>query len=121
MITPRKIVMLDGIAATGTSSAVGISQSAKISLQFVASGISSGNGVFTVQISNDNVNWVGYNRLTTNATNTNGQTDVRVASVTLNSNTNSFVFVPVSDTFQFMRVISTITTDGAYSAVAYLN
>lgn len=89
----------------------------RASLQFIASGITSGNGVFTVDVSNDGTNWIAYNRLTTNVTNTNGQTDTRVASVTLSSSTSAVASIP--DPFAFYRVRVVPTTDGAYSAVAY--
>lgn len=92
----------------------------KATFQFIASGISAGNGVFTVDVSNDATNWIAYNRLTTNVTNTNGQTDTRVASVTLNSNTSAVVSVPEADNFAFFRVRVVPTTDGSYSAVAYM-
>jgi hypothetical protein len=121
MITAKKVIMLDQVAATTTSAIVGISQSQNISLQCVGASVTSGNGVFVIQISNDNVNWATYNRLTSNSTNTNGQTDTRVASVTVSSNASSFAFVPRSDTFQFMRAVCTVTTDGKYSLIAYLN
>ncbi len=102
------------VAAGGTAD---VSMREKMSLQFVASGITSGNGVFTVEVSNDGTNWVAYNRLTTNATNTNGQTDTRVASVTLSSNTSSIVFFPVGDYFRYLRVNLDATTDGTYSCI----
>lgn len=92
--------------------------SGKASLQFIGSAISSGNGVFTVEVSNDGSNWIAYSRLTTNATNTNGQTDTRVASITVNSNTSAVVSFPVGDVFSFFRVKVVPTTDGSYSAVA---
>ncbi len=113
--------MLDQVTATSTSAIVGISAPQNISLQFVAESVDSGTGVFEVQVSNDNSNFVKYNRLTSNVTNTNVQNDTRVASVTLNSDSSSIYFVPRSDTFQFMRVICTVETDGKYSTVAYLN
>ncbi len=93
----------------------------KTSIQFVASSVTSGNGVFTVEVTNDNQNWVPYNRLTTNVTNTNAQTDTRVASVTLNSNTSSIVTFPNSDVFAAFRVKVIPTTDGVYSAFAYVS
>ncbi len=108
---------LDAVAATTTSAAIDVSMRVKLSLQFVASAITSGNGVFTVEVSNNGTNWVAYNRLTTNVTNTNAQFDARVASVTLSSNTSSIVFFPVGDYFRYIRVIATVTTDGAYSAI----
>lgn len=92
----------------------------KTSFQFIASGITSGNGVFTIQVSNDGTNWVDYNRLTTNVTNTNAQTDVRVASVTLNSNTSSVVTIPETDNFVAYRAKVVPTTDGSYSVVGFV-
>ena len=87
----------------------------KTSLQVVASAITSGNGVFTAQVSNDGSNWVDYNRLTSNATNTNGQTDTRVASLTLSANGSAVASIP--DSFGFLRVKCVPTTDGTYSAI----
>lgn len=87
------------------------------SIQFIASGITSGNGAFGVEISNDGTNWVVYNRLTTNATNTNTQTDLRAAAPTLSSNSSQICFFPTSDLFRYIRVFVTATTDGVYSAV----
>lgn len=109
--------ILSAVTTTTTSGAQDVSMRTKLSLQLIASGITSGNGVFTVDVSNDGTNWVPYNRLTTNATNTNAQTDVRVASVTLSSNTSAIVFFPVGDYFRYLRVTSTVSTDGAYSAI----
>ncbi len=88
-----------------------------MSLQFVAASITSGNGVFTVDVSNDGTNWTAYNRLTTNATNTNAQTDARVASATLSSNTSVVVVIP--DPFAYYRVNIVVSVDGAYSATAF--
>lgn len=86
------------------------------SIQFTASGITSGNGVFGVEVSNDGTNWIVYNRLISNVTNTNAQTDTRVAAPTLSTNTSSIYFFPTSDLFRYMRVFVTRTTDGTYSA-----
>lgn len=87
------------------------------SIQFVASAITSGNGAFGVEVSNDGTNWVVYNRLTSNVTNTNAQTDTRTAGPTLSSNTSSIHFFPVGDYFRYIRVFVTRTTDGTYSAI----
>lgn len=87
------------------------------SIQFVASGISSGNGAFGVEVSNDGTNWVVYNRLITNATGDNTKTDAKAAAPTLSSNTSSIHFFPIDDHFRYIRVFVTVTTDGAYSAI----
>ncbi len=102
------------------SSGISTNTFSKTSLQFIATGITSGNGVFTVDVSNDNTNWVAYNRLTTNVTNTNAQTDTRVASVTLSSNTSAVVTFPETDAFNFFRVKVVPTTDGSYSCVGFM-
>ena len=73
----------------------------------------------TVEVSNDGVNWVAYNRLTSNSTNTNAQTDVRVASLTQSSNAASVVTIPTTDNFAFMRSKIVVTTDGAYTVHVY--
>ncbi len=105
-----------GVTATGANTA-DVSMRTKLSIQFTAADITSGNGVFKVYVSNDGINWVQYNRLTTNVTNTNAQTDTRVASITLSSNTSSMVFFPVGDYFRYIGVGLDRTTDGTYSAV----
>lgn len=89
------------------------------SIQLIAESISSGNGVMTLEVSNDGENWVAYNKLTSNATNTNAQTDVRVASLTQSTNASSIVMLPESDKFAFGRVKVVTTTDGAYTVVIF--
>lgn len=111
--------LLNAVTATTTSSAFELGSSVGRSLQFIASGITSGNGVFTVEISNNGTDWIAYNRLVTNVTDTNAQDDVHAASVTLSSNTNAFAFIPEEDVFKFIRVVATRTTDGTYSAVLF--
>ena len=66
--------------------------------------------------SNDGTNFVAYDRITTNVTNTNAQTDARVASVTLSSNGSQMAFFPVGDHFNYIYVVATVTTDGSYTA-----
>ena len=87
------------------------------SIQFTASGISTGNGVFGVEVSNDGTNWVVYNRLVRNLEKTNAQQETYTAAPTLSTNTSSIYFFPVGDFFRFMRVFVTVTSDGSYSAV----
>ena len=85
------------------------------SIQFTCSAHTSGNGAFGVEVSNDGTNWVVYNRLISNVTNTNGQFDTRVAAPTLSTNTSSIYFFPTSDYFRYLRAFVTVTTDGVYS------
>lgn len=105
------------VTATTTSAGFDVSARNKFSIQVIASGITSGNGVFTVDVSNDNgATWTAYNRIVSNVTNTNAQNDTCVASVTLSSNSSAMMFFPVGDHFQMIRVTCTRTTDGTYSA-----
>lgn len=109
--------LLDAVVATTTSEGFNIGDRTKQSLQFICANRSSGNGVFTVDVSNDGTNWTAYNRLTSNLANSNVQADTRVASVTLNANGSNFAFFPEGDHFNYIRVTVTRTTDGTYSAI----
>lgn len=89
----------------------------KVSLQMTRSGHSAGSGTFVVEASNDGSNWATYNKITSNSTNTNAQTDVRVASVALSSNTTVLATLP--EPYAFYRVVLTIDTDGTHQCLAY--
>lgn len=108
---------LNAVTADTTSEAFDVSQRELKSIQFIAASITSGNGVFTVEVSNDGVNFIAYNRLVDNVTKNNTQTDSGVASCTLSSNTSKIYFFPDGDYFRFIRVLVNMTTDGAYSAI----
>jgi len=116
LINASTTSVTDPVTATGANTA-DVSMRTKLAIQFVASAITSGNGVFKVYVSNAGTNWVQYNRLTDNVTNTNAQTDTRVASVTLNANGNKMYFFPVGDYFRYIGVSLAVTTDGTYSAI----
>jgi hypothetical protein len=111
--------LINAVSATTTSDGVDVSSFSKLSLQFSVTDVATGNGVYTVDVSNDNgTTWVPYNRLISNVTNTNVQTDTKVASVTLNTSaTKAMVFIPTDDKFQMLRVTVTYTTAGKYSAI----
>ena len=107
--------ILTSQTATAYSEAVDIQNLRCITLQFIAALVSSGNGVFTVEVSNDGTNWVALNMLIDNVTNTNAQNLTRVSSKTLSSNTS--VVVSLDDlSWKTLRVKVTVTTDGSYSA-----
>ncbi len=106
-----------GVTVGTTGGAVDVSMRQLKSVQFRCANHTSGNGVFTVEVSNDGTNWVAYNRLTDNLTNTNAQTDTRVASSTLSSNTSKIYFFPVGDYFRYIRGVVDVTTDGTYFAI----
>jgi len=105
-------VLLDAVAATTTSDEIDVGKYERISLQFVAASISSGNGAFTVSVSNDATNWDVYERIITNVT-----AGTVVNSLTLSSNSNQIVFINNNDAFRYIKVTVTRTTDGSYSAI----
>lgn len=121
--TTKESMLVQAAVPTGiiTSTVQGlgfdVSARQRLSIQLVATAVTSGNCVFTVDVSNDGgTTWTAYNRITTNATNTNAQTDARVASVTLSATGSNFMFFPDGDHFQLIRIKGTVTTDGSYSA-----
>ena len=123
-IQSRKETLLNAVTATTTSNAIGVDGVGKLSLMVYGSAISSGNGVFTVEVSNDpSLGFVPYNRLTSNVTNTNAQNDTRVASATINtvSTGTAILFFPPGDTFNYIRAKVAVTTDGAYTAVLFVS
>ncbi len=121
MIQTRKEILLSNVEATTTSRGVPVDNAGRLSLQLSATGVSTGTGTFTVDVSNDGTNWAPYNRLIPNLVGTNSQTDAYVASKVINATGSSMMFIPASDTFASIRVTCTYATDGTYSAVLYLN
>jgi len=105
------IAALSAVTATTTSSAFDFSKRSQITATFTAASISSGNGVFTVDVSNDGTNWVtgiAFQDATATASTT------WVTSKTLNSNTSAGAKIPAG--YRFYRIVVTRTTDGTYSA-----
>lgn len=112
--------LLNAVTTTTTSEQLDVENMSALALEFTAASISSGNGVFAVAVTIDGVNWVTYNMLIDNVTNTNGQNLTRVASKTLSSNTSVVVFFD-QVWFKALRVLCTVTTDGAYSCWVHGN
>lgn len=120
LINASTISVTDPVSANG-SNTYDVSEADKISLEFTAASISSGNGVFKVYVSNDGTNWVLYARLLENATVADGHNPALVSSSTLSANGSKFYFFPMGDSFRYIGVSLTITTDGAYSAKLYMS
>jgi hypothetical protein len=107
--------LLDAVTATTTSGAFSVEPFARIGLQLTASGITSGNGAFTVEATIDGTNWVALNTIIDNVTNTNAQDYTRLASKTLSADGSALVWL-LDLPCKAIRVKVTRTTDGAYSA-----
>jgi hypothetical protein len=110
-------VALNAVTITTTSNPIDISQRNNVSIQLLCSGHTSGNGVFKVQASNDGVNFTDSIALV-DATSTTPTT--YVASKTLSANGSAMIYLP-QISFRFIKVVCTVTTDGAYSAVVQGN
>lgn len=115
------IVLLNAVVATTTQVAPGVAVGDRSNLGIQVSGtaITSGNGVFKIQVSNDGINWVYYNRLVQNSTVTAGSTPALVNSETISANGSKFLFVPDGDHFKYIRASVTRTTDGTYTAILH--
>lgn len=101
-----------GVTATTTGPWIDISKRQAVSFVFRATGIASGNGVFSVDVSNDGTNaatGVALHDATQTAQATN------VTSVTINSNTQA-AYTLANIGFRYVRVKVTRTTDGTYFA-----
>ena len=114
--------MLNAVTATTTSGGFTVGNRRKLSLQVYATDITSGNGVFAIQVSNDSFattdssrQWVTYERL--NVTTGVTGTTTFVATVTLSANTSRLITFEPRDHFEYMRVTCTVTTDGEFSAI----
>lgn len=115
------IKALDAVTATTTSNPISLEGVLKATLQFIRADHSAGSSAFAVEVSNDGTNWVTYNKLIDNVTNTNGQTLTRVASSSLASNTSKVYTMDLEqDVYKWMRVTVTETTDGTHSAICAL-
>jgi len=121
MPASKLLKLLDAVTASvavADAAKVDISRASAITLQFVRANHGSGSSAFIVQVSNDGSNWVTYNKLINNATNTNSQTILRSAAPTISSDTSEVYSFSPEDTFKYFRVAVTETTDGTHSCFA---
>lgn len=117
-IIPEAVTLIDGATATTTSAAQDIRKAKKVTFLFTRANHSSGNTVFTVTGSLDGTTFVALNKLVTNAANSNAETKVRAANVTLNANGTSLVSLDLEhDCYKEIKVTATETTDGTHTAV----
>ena len=108
--------ILSAVEETITSVGENIENLDNLTLQVIAASITSGNGVFTVDGSNDGKNWVtGIAMLDVTAT----ATGTYVVSKTLSANGSGALRIPTG--FKMIRVKATVTTDGSYTAILHAN
>ena len=116
MQVPQAIAALAAITATATSKAIDLSRQEHTTVQFTCANHSSGNGVFSIDASNDGTNWttgIAFQDGTATASTT------FITSKTLSSNTSAMAIVPAG--YLYIRVVCTVTTDGTYTAMVFSN
>ena len=112
---------LNAVTETTTSSTLNIAGAKRISLAFTRANHSSGASAFKIQVSVDGTTFIDFNKLITNVANTNGQTETRVTTVSLSSNTTEFATVDLDKSvYKAMKVVVTETTDGTHTAKALI-
>lgn len=116
--TPADLGM-SAVAVTTTSNPISLEGAKKVTLRLTRTLHSSGSTAFTVTGSIDGDNFTALNNIVTDVTNTNAQTQTRVASVSLASDTSQFVNLDLTFyTLKFIKVVATRTTDGSATVAA---
>jgi len=100
-----------GVTVDTTGQKVDVSERQQITIQFRGASITTGNGVFSIDGSNDGTNWTTGLAMH-DMTQTAGQTNV--ASVTISANGSKMVSVQPG--FRYIRAVLDLTTNGTYFA-----
>ena len=108
--------VLNAVTVTTTSNPLNIQNDQCITIMFVCANHTSGNGVFSVDVMIGGVWHTGVALIDLTVANTNSQNQTRLTSVTLNSNTNYVVAIDAQSSYEAIRVVCAVTTDGNYSA-----
>ena len=106
-----------GVTTTRTSNAQDVSKRDNITLVFTASGISSGNGVFTVDASNDNSYWATGIAFKSAAL-VGVSTTPGVVSATLRTTGRNWAAI-LDPGWSYIRIKVVVTTDGRYNCVLH--
>lgn len=129
----QTIKTIDAATATTTGAPINLKNVSRATIFVKRSNHSAGSTTLSVEVSPDfeegvvaaaSAQWVTYQKLISNAANTNAQTLTRVASLALSSNTTGFVTMDLEnsgDVFKAMRVTLTEGTDGTHDAWVVLN
>jgi len=122
MIKTKVQTIVDAAVATATSNKIYVGGAKRIGFLFRLAAHSSGNTVFTVNIGGEAEDTVtptmtGCNMLITNSANTNGQTLIRVASITLSADGDSYVWLDPLCLVTWVSATATRTTDGTSSVL----
>jgi len=121
MIKTNVITALDAVTATTTSNKIYVGNAKRIGFLFRRANHSAGNTAFSVNIGGESEDTVtptmlACNMLITNTANTNSQTLIRVASITLSANGDAYAWLDPFVVVTWVSVTATETTDGTHSA-----
>jgi len=113
--------LLSAVTATTTSAGIAVGDRVKMSIQFIGTSLTVGikTATFLVTVSDDGTNYITYNRLTDNLTNTNSQNDTRVGSCALTSNTSKIYFFPEGDHFEYLKATVNLPNGGTATAILH--
>lgn len=103
---------INAVTTTTTSDGFDVSQRQQITVQFIAASITTGNGVFSIDASNDGTNWITgisfQDALATAST-------TWITSKTLTTNSTAGVYVKAG--WRFIRIKCVVTSDGTYTGI----
>ena len=106
-----------GVTSTRTSNPQDVSKRDSITLVFTSSGISSGNGVFTIDASNDNSYWVtGISFRSASAT---GAAFTQGTNTITSSTNRNYGAILDPAGWSYIRIKVAVTTDGRYNAILH--
>ena len=112
---------INAVTATTTSGGIPIQGAKKITWFLTRADHSAGSTTWTFEVSPDGTVWEPFNKLITNATNTNAQNHVRVASLAQAGNGVDILHMDLEHgTYVEMRAIATEATDGTHTAVCVI-
>lgn len=113
---PLEVILLNAVTATTTSAAVNVEGIRRIGFQFKRAAHSAGSSAFTAEGTVNGTDWTALALIVSNVANTNAQTRLRTATVTLSADGTALAFLEDLVCLKAIRVTVTETTDGTHSA-----
>src|SRR3990167_5591413 len=109
-------IVLNSITVTTTSDGINVENLENIGIQFRGAGIDAGNGVLTMDISNNGTDWET-NVVFWDSIQTNILLNAPITSINLDADDSVFVYLPSYFSAKIIRLKITVTTDGSYTAI----
>lgn len=107
--TFKSPTLLNATTTTATSEAIDIEGASKVTLFLQDTSLNMGTSTYTFQVSVDGTNFVTYNRLIDNVTNTNSQNLTRVATKVFTSAGTAIYDMDIEQSaYKSLKVINTI-------------